>query len=153
MFKRLGFAVSKLDCERVINAEPGACARCSCMCALCRKLTCNSGTIEQVLKALKFRIERALDVPSETPEPGGGGYNSRQSQSDRPAEPAAPPAPPYVSYTPSAPVAQARAELQHLTPRCYASDAPGSHGRPHRHRHAAHLCPEPRPPRWLSETR
>ena len=26
VFKRLGFAVSKLDCERVINAEPGACA-------------------------------------------------------------------------------------------------------------------------------
>jgi hypothetical protein len=23
VFKRLGFAVSKLDCERVINAEPG----------------------------------------------------------------------------------------------------------------------------------
>ena len=114
MFKRLGFAVSKLDCERVINAEPGACARCSCLCALCRKLTCNSGTIEQVLKALKFRIERALDVPSETPEPGGGGYNSRQSQSDRPAEPAAPPAPPYVSYTPSAPVAQASCSTEPL---------------------------------------
>jgi hypothetical protein len=27
VFKRLGFAVSKLDCERVINAEPGECAR------------------------------------------------------------------------------------------------------------------------------
>jgi hypothetical protein len=55
-----------------------------------------------VLKALKYRIERALDLPSETPEPpGGGGYNSRQSQSERPAEPPAPAAP-YVSYTPAA---------------------------------------------------
>jgi len=114
VFKRLGFAVSKLDCERVINAEPGACARVQpyMRCHHSRRIL--AGTIEQVLKALKFRIERALDVPSVTPEPGGSGFNGRQSQSERQAEPAAPPAPPYVSYSPSAQVAQARAALRRL---------------------------------------
>ena len=66
-----------------------------------------------MLKALKFRIERALDVPNVTPEPGG--FNSRQSQSERHAEPAAQPAPPYVSFTPSAPVAQVRAARWRLS--------------------------------------
>ena len=99
MFKRLGFAVSKLDCERVINAEPGARAP---RCCAPRGAHASAGTIEQVLKALKYRIERALDLPRETPEPpSGGGYNSRQSQSERQAEPPAPAAP-YVSYSPAA---------------------------------------------------
>ena len=80
-----------------------------------------------MLKALKFRIERALDLPSLTPEPGGGGFNSRQSQSERPAEPAAPSAP-YVSYTPSAAAAPVRAVLRRVDSPCCTADAtPGLH--------------------------
>ena len=106
MFKRLGFAVSKLDCERVINAEPGAAVALRVRTKRVDSTDGSAGTIEQVLKALKLRIERALDVPSGTPEPAGGAYNSRQSHSERPAEPPASAAP-YVSYPP-APAAQAR---------------------------------------------
>ena len=151
MFKRLGFAVSKLDCERVINAEPGAWAPPCAQRTVASALTRGPGTIEQVLKALKHRIERALDLPSETPEPGGGGYNSRHSQSERPAEPPVPAAP-YVSYTPAAVAPQARCLALASSLALSLTRQRGSRDRLHRRRRAGRRCLGPRLLRFWNVT-